>query len=316
MSLPGANDNERLENLCLMTYKEQAVWFLNAYWKQFAEKEAENIWTWKHMMDEFDLENKAQGHKLDELNAHRFLEKNGETLTVLKMREALRVAGVKFEVGVRKYMPFIHYLVIKFKVDWKELVNATQGDNQEEVRQAQAKLDQVSAAFEEVQKTAEIAKAREADAIAAEAASKEAQKELEAALAELKAQEEAYKNKTESLKKASETGGIVSRNRAKADLAIHLGEDPLPLRRAKINTEAAVRKAEKATKAAEKAVAEAKAATIAAEAAVEEAMCRVEEAEAYLEEVKSKPGSAEGSLWWISRELAEKKKYLPQRKRG
>ena len=30
--LPGANDLERLHALCGKTYKEQAVWFLNAFW--------------------------------------------------------------------------------------------------------------------------------------------------------------------------------------------------------------------------------------------------------------------------------------------
>jgi hypothetical protein len=31
MSLQGSNDKEKLESLCQKTYKEQAVWFLNAY---------------------------------------------------------------------------------------------------------------------------------------------------------------------------------------------------------------------------------------------------------------------------------------------
>jgi hypothetical protein len=46
---------------------------------------------------------------------------------------------------------------------------------------------------------------------------------LKKALGDLKAQEDAYKNKTETLKQKSETGGVVSRNRAKAELAQHLG---------------------------------------------------------------------------------------------
>ena len=56
-----------------------------------------------------------------------------------------------------------------------------------------------------------------------------AKAELEAALAELKAQEDAYNSKTEDLKRKSEEGGLVSRNRAKNELAQHLGEDPLPV---------------------------------------------------------------------------------------
>ena len=78
---------------------------------------------------------------------------------------------------------------------------------------------------------------------AREAEQKAAQAELEAALAELKAQEEAYAAKTQELKTKSEGAGVAAL-RAKNELAQHLSEDPLPLRRAKINQEAAVRKAE------------------------------------------------------------------------
>jgi len=98
---------------------------------------------------------------------------------------------------------------------------------------------------------------------------------LEAALAEVKKQEDAYNAKTEDLKKKSEEGGVVSRNKAKNELAQHLAEDPLPLRQAKITAEAAVRKAEKATKAAaeakELAIADAEKATHARAAAVADA---------------------------------------------
>jgi len=32
MTLPGSNDLEKLHALCDKTYKEQAIWFLNAFW--------------------------------------------------------------------------------------------------------------------------------------------------------------------------------------------------------------------------------------------------------------------------------------------
>lgn len=32
MTLPGSNDLEKLHALCDKTYKDQAVWFLNAFW--------------------------------------------------------------------------------------------------------------------------------------------------------------------------------------------------------------------------------------------------------------------------------------------
>merc|ERR1712227_23970 len=166
---------------------------------------------------------------------------------------------------------------------------------------------------------------------------KSAQEELEAALAALKAEEDAYNQKKAELKKKSETGGVVSRNKAANELAQHLAEDPLPLRKAKITAEAAVKRSEKATKAAadareaaEKAAVEAtnarKAAEDAreasakakavAEAALDDASKKLQEAEDYLEEVKSKPGCAHGALWWIERELHEQKAYLPESKGG
>jgi hypothetical protein len=95
-----------------------------------------------------------------------------------------------------------------------------------------------------------------------------------------------------------------------------LAGDPLPLRKAKITNEAAVKKAEKTAKAAEEATAAAIAARKAAEKALDDAAKRVAEAEAYLQEVKNKPGSAGGALWWIDRELYEAKAYLPTSKGG
>jgi len=135
-------------------------------------------------------------------------------------------------------------------------------------------------------------------------------------LDEVHAQENAFNNKTNDLKKKSEEGGVVSQNKAKAELAQHLAEDPLPLRKAKISNEAAVKKADRAAKAAEEAVAAAVAAKAVAEAAVEQAQRQVEEAEKYLDEVRSKPGSAGGSLWWLDRELHEARAYLPTSKGG
>jgi len=87
-----------------------------------------------------------------------------------------------------------------------------------------------------------------------------------------------------------------------------LKEDPLPLRKAKITTEAAERKADKVR-------APFRAAREAAEAAEDEARRRLDEAEAFLNEIKKKPGQAYGALWWIDRELQEQRKYLPSNKR-
>ncbi len=339
--LAGGSDFDKLSDLFTRSYKDQAVWFLNAFWDEFAGKEAENVWKFVHTFNELDLQKKEQGNELDELNAHRFLERFHETMTVLSMREKLRSTGAIKEERGRKYVSITHYLLVKYNVDWHALVNAPQG-SKEELEKAQKVFQEVQAAFKEAEARKEAAtaalkeatareaeaKSSEAEAKAREGEARAAQDELEAALNALKAAEEAHNNKTAQLQKASEEGGLVSRNKAKAELAQHLSADPLPLRRAKLTQEAAVNKAEKATKVAaearavaeqaaveaSQARAESEEATRKSEAAVEEATKKVQEAEEYLE--KAKNYLPKGSTWWLEREIHEAKAYLPKHKGG
>ena len=147
---------------------------------------------------------------------------------------------------------------------------------------------------------------------------------MTAALDEVKAQEAAKEEKRAALQKKAETGSLVAKNAALNELAQLDKEDDLPLRRAKTKLEAAQRKAAKplkaATEAREKADADAEEARQrkeAADAAVEETAQKVEEAEKYLQEQQAaSEGSGQGAMWWMNRELEEKKKYLPTRKGG
>merc|ERR1712137_879379 len=410
-----ATDLDKLHDICNKTYKEQAVWFLNCFWQDFAEKEAELIWGYVQKNNELDADNHEEGCGLDEMKAHVFLEKFDETLTVREMRAKLRSTGAIGESERPKTVPLTHYLLYKYNANWHTLVDESrQGDNKEEMAKAEALLEQVLAAFKESEDRAadarnalnaavsaeNSAKAREAEAVESEnqavarendakaseekakqreASAKEsaaqakqresvakkdaaaavereneakaAQSELEEALAALHAEEKAYNDKKAELERKSTEGGVVSMNKAKNELAQHLAEDPLPLRRAKITAEAAVKRAEKTSKAsadarqsaeasaeaASKARPEAEAAAKeaaqarataeqarqasedakqAADKALDDASKKLTEAEEYLAEVKSKPGCANGQLWWIDRELHEQRKYLPVRRVG
>jgi len=285
-------DLDKLHDLCKKTYKEQAVWFLNAFWDT-KESEAEKLWDYVQKLNELDLEHHEEGSALDEMKAHVFLEKFDETLTVREMRAKLRSTGAIGETERPKAVPLTHYLLYKYNVDWHQLVDETrQGSNKEELEKAEKMLAEVQAAFKESEAKAGVArqkfveaqsaenaakaseaaaKQREAaatkaaeearrtetqansDAAAAkerEAEAKAAQQELEEALSALHAEEKAYNDKKAELEKKSQEGGVVSRNKAANELAQLLAEDPLPLRRAKITQEAAVKKAEKATNAA------------------------------------------------------------------
>merc|ERR1712232_784913 len=336
------SDLDKLHDICKKTYKEQAVWFLNCFWEDFAEKEAETLWKYVETNEKLDLENHEEGCGLDEMKAHVFLEKFDETLTVREMRAKLRSTGAIGESERPKLVPLTHYLLYKYNADWRLLVDeGRQGDNKEELEKAEQLLAEVTELFKQSEARAAEARtalnaavsaenqakereaaavARENDAVARENDAKEseaaavareneavaqeneavarendakaaekaaqardieakeshaksqekeavakkdaaaavereseakaAQSELEEALAALKAEEDAFNKKKADLEKKSQEGGVVSRNKAANELAQLLSEDPLPLRRAKITAEAAVKRAEKTANAA------------------------------------------------------------------
>ena len=168
-----------------------------------------------------------------------------------------------------------------------------------------------------------------------------AEEENKAALAELQAQEKAFADKIAALEKTKNdmSIGIVKRNKASNELDQMRSEDPLPLQRAKINQGATVRKMEKAAKAAEEArikaeqeaatarserekadkakveadqtAAASEAAKAEAEAAVSEAEAKLQKAVDSLEAAKKAGGVAHGAIWWMERQIEEKRKYMP-----
>jgi len=333
---------DKLHAICQKTYKEQAVWFLNAFWEDFGEKEAETLSNYVNVNSELDLENHGEGVALDEMKAHVFLEKFNETLTVREMRAKLRSTGAIGESERPKTVPLTHFLLYKYNVNWHTLVDETlQGSNKEEMEKAEKMLEEVAAAVKEseakasaarkalaeAQNAESAAKSREAEAVdsenkakqreaeakaseeqakqreadakkfAEDAKAKEAQaqkdavsakerereaiaakQELEAALKELEAEEKAFNDKKETLKRKSEEGGVVSRNKAANELAQLMSEDPLPLRRAKITQEAAVKKAERTAKASAEATAAAEASAQSASKARADAEASAEQA--------------------------------------
>jgi len=50
------------------------------------------------------------------------------------------------------------------------------------------------------------------------------------------------------------------------------------------------------------------------EEAAKIANAKFQEAVNFLEEIRSRPGSSKGTIWYMNRELTEKKKYLPKSK--
>jgi len=311
-------------------------------------------WTWCQTFSQLDPDKHADGNELDEFWSHKFLETLGETMTVIEMREKFR----KIDADFNKRMSMVEYIMYRYGFSIPSVLTAPQGDNTEGIKRAQAMVDEAQKALDEMnvkltaakeaaeraKKAADAAKkAADAAKVTAEASAKaakavaDAEAEAKAALAELQAEEKAFEDKKAALEKTKNdmSIGVVKRNKAANELDQLLSEDPLPLRKAKINQSAAVKKCERATKAAEAAKAKADADAAAAEeasqkanAAEREAVAAEEEAEAaaaeaekklqeaidFLEEEKQKGGVAQGDIWWMQREITEKKKYLPASK--
>jgi len=287
----------RFLDLTRRKYDAQAKWFLNGFWGSVGEKNSEQIWTYTQKFIELDPK-KASGNELDEFWSHKFLESFGETLTVLALREQLK----KIDLDVNGKMALLEYLCFRFDKTVQQCVNAPQGGNEEKLAAAQQLLDAVQKALIEQQAALEAQRVQEENV-------KKAEAELKDAIADLKRQEDEYKNKIAELegKANNEGSSVVQRNKAANELSQLKSEDPLPLRKAKITQEAALRRVEKERKAAEVATAN-------LEKKVQELQERFAEAEAAFIALRDAGGSAQGAIWWMGRELKEAQKYLPKKK--
>jgi len=308
MSKVTAQQQAAWSEIVTKKYSDQAIWFMNGFWDD-VQANAEDIWKWVEMFGQLDQDKKADGCELDEFWSHKFLESLGQTMTVIEMREKFRTIDVDFN----KRMSLTEYLAYHFKKSIQEVIDAPQGDNQEEIEAAQAAVEAAQKAVDAMVARLDEAKAASDAAEAAAAPYRAAVAENEKALEELHAQEKAYQDKKDSLEKTKNdmSIGVVKRNKAANELDQLLSEDPLPLRKAKINQEATVRKMEKAAKPFNEASAKATAAKEVAEAAVAEAEKMLQAAVDSLNEAKKKGGVAHGSIWWMERSIEEKKKYMP-----
>jgi len=225
-------------------------------------------------------------------------------------------------------MSLLEYLMFRFSKTIPEVLNAPQGDPRE-IEKAQKEFREVESSLDELQKQLQKQKVAEEELHKSlteqkKKLSQQKQAEEEQALAvkDLKLQEDTFQRTMKELEQKSENSdSIVAKNKAKQELAQLKQDNPLPLRKAKITAEAALRKVEKQRKETELAAIQLESAkkeveevTKRVEKSVVEAEEKFREAEAYLEEVKRKGGVANGAIFWIQRELQEAKKYLPQRK--
>jgi hypothetical protein len=308
-------------------YKSQAIFYLNAFWadKKPAEAEAETVWELVQAFSKEDHVKGKNGNELNPIQAFNVLQKRNQTLTALELKAQLR----KVDIDANGEMALAEYLLFINDRDPVAFATNPQGSCPPELlAEAQAKLDQVSKAFEELQAKEAAAKQAEIDAKNASIAAEKTEQEVKQLTAdakvldaEIKKQEEAKEALIARLEATStdQTIGIVKRNMAVQELAQAKNEDPLPLRKAKLDQAACVRRLEKASAQAEINTQKSKDTAVAAteavaqvQVAIKNCLKELDEAENQLKKLQAS-GDAMGLNWYLSRELQEKKKSLPTR---
>jgi len=168
--------NEKFKKFTAKTYSEQSAAFLNAYWSEH-QSEAELIWGWTNLFINLDIDKGKQGVDLDEFNAHRFLEKLGETRTIKEMRDELREIDMDFN----RRISIIEFLLFKYKKTVSDFCSRPQG-NQDEVEIAQRALNEAKESLDIAQKarhqSEEAANFAKEQAEAARLSAEEAKKSL------------------------------------------------------------------------------------------------------------------------------------------
>lgn len=315
---------EAIVNKC---HTQQAIWWLNGFWREL-EKEADNMWKMVHDMIEIECGKEKrygklkweekEGCDLDQFQSHRFLEKQGETCTVKELRAKVK----NLDVDRNKRLALSEYLADKFNKSVEDIIDAPQGGQaaQEQLDRAIAKVNNAVSEMKKASDSEEAANAKNDEAAKDKKASDDSKAESQEAVAEVESQEAARALKiTKFEKKIQNKDGRLSAmkiNTAKAELAAVQSEDPLPLRKAKLTQKAALKKSKKAAKKAAKTQKLCEQALEVAAKAREDAAAACDEAKEALTELKEKgDGIAHGQVWWLEKELFEREKFMPRKKK-
>jgi hypothetical protein len=248
-------------------------------------------------------------------------------------------------------------LTYQFGYNWQQLAKKKPDNHdllaergaRDELRAAESELTTLTEAAKTAAKIAEDAHQSEAKALRQElAASKAAENAVTAklsleevreksdkALEAFELQEESTRRKKEELERiaSDRKQGIVTRNKAKAELSILRGEDPIALRTVRIKLEVAVKKTRAAAANAEGTVAlsdaalaratharkealrlkdAALAATKRAEAAIPSAQSAFKQIGATLDGLIEKQAVGKGTVFFIQSDLRKSRQYLPK----
>jgi len=302
----------------------QAIWWLNGFWKSL-EKDADEIWDMVHHMIQIECGKEKrygrlkwtekEGTDLDQFQAHRFLEHLGETCTVKELRAKVK----NLDVDRNKRLALCEYLADKYDKSVQQVIDAPQGGQaaQEALDRAVKLVETSTEKMNAAISSSELAHTAHDEAKKSKQLSDEAKKECEEAVNAVESQEASRAKKIGKLKDKINNKKLSTMkiNTAKNELAQVEGEDPLPLRKAKLTQKAALKKSKRAAKVAKKEEKKAEAATVEAQTAKEEAKVAHQEAVDALTDLKENgDGIAHGQVWWLEKEMAERQKYMPRGK--
>jgi len=214
MEQPTITEQEKqyFDEVTLRSFKDQAVFFLNAYWPEHGD-DAEQIWLFVQKFRDLDKdyyqalpegkkvaergEGFKEGKNLDEFWSHKLLESFGKPMSVVAFREEFKKIDVNFD----KRMSVVELGLYWHNKRAKELLARPQGTN-EELERAQKALDSAQAEIERIEK------------------------------------------ERERLEKLADGSGVKA-NSAKAELAALLSAPTTELNKSLLTAEASVRKARK-----------------------------------------------------------------------
>jgi len=317
-------DADAWKALVSRTHTEQAIWWLNGFWNEL-EGEADEFWNMVHIIIEIECGREKrygrlkweekEGCDLDQFQSHRFLEKMGATLTVKELRAKVK----NLDVDSNKRLALSEYLADKYSKTIQEIANAPQGGQaaQDALDAAAKKVHDATELLNQTTEKAEIAKVQLDEAKKARESSDQTKKQLEEVLKDVEREEKIRDDKIQKLKdKISDDKrySAMKLNTFRNELAQIEGEDPLPLRKAKLTSKAMVKKSKKALKKCNKEEKKCEELNAELESLKDKAAIALEEAQEALTSLKENgDGIAHGQVWWMERELNERKKYMPRK---
>lgn len=223
-------DIKKFKKIQNRPHSAQAIWFLNGFWGEpFDDETAEEVWKYAHKFYEIQMgrrkyygatsknnpkEDSKEGKSLDQFQAHRFLESVGETKTASALRAELKT----IDVDKNNKMSITEYLLFKYGKTPQDVIDAPQG-NPEEIREAQAALQEAHAQLNELSSKLSASQDAASEARRQAAASEKAAEEAAAA------HKAAVKNHNQAgLDAAAARAALNASNTAASEAAVALAD--------------------------------------------------------------------------------------------